>query len=500
MTTDGAVLASRDVADGLRDHRGGLGSLRVGQPLQARHADRRRAVGREVRQQPVGLQHRLEQRRAEHRRGVAADAEEGVPQQDPQQRPGVPRRLLAELHQARDSRSSAANYGTNPGRSRAASRTVNTGTPFLGSESGSQVYPVLLRDTNRLFPSAFPSAISYPFTPANNESIDIHYPDWPVPSTHQYSFGFQRALGKSMALEVRYVGNTNTGGWTSWNMNSSAQWSMLKGENGFYDEFRLAQQNLRANIAAGKGNTFAYTGAAGTNAAADLHGVPPGDPARRRAEPGAGELHGVAVRVVLLVQLAEHVFPGADDHLGHGVERVAAGWLMANAAKAGLPVNFFMANPALKNGGAYLETSVGNTRYNGLQIDLRRQMSKGLLVQGSYSYAFGRKDFAQRSLREEWFYVDSTGGPDHAFKVNWAYELPFGQGKRLGRQRRAVEGSVDRRLGDRRRRAHPERREVQLRRLPPGGHVREGIPGHVQVLPHPGFDRRKTASTCCPRT
>ena len=35
--------------------------------------------------------------------------------------------------------------------------------------------------------------------------------------------------------------------------------------NGFVDEFRKAQANLQANIAAGRGNTFAYTGAAGTS-------------------------------------------------------------------------------------------------------------------------------------------------------------------------------------------------------------------------------------------
>ena len=44
-------------------------------------------------------------------------------------------------------------------------------------------------------------------------------------------------------------------------------------ENGFLNEFKLAQANLQANIAAGKGSTFAYTGAAGHGAAADLPGV-----------------------------------------------------------------------------------------------------------------------------------------------------------------------------------------------------------------------------------
>ena len=35
--------------------------------------------------------------------------------------------------------------------------------------------------------------------------------------------------------------------------------------NGFVDEFRKAQGNLQANIAAGRGTTFAYTGAPGTS-------------------------------------------------------------------------------------------------------------------------------------------------------------------------------------------------------------------------------------------
>ena len=154
-----------------------------------------------------------------------------------------------------------SNYGTNPGRTRNADRSATSGTPTLGVGG----WPVLLRDTAKLFPSAYPTAPAYPFAPAINESIDIHYPDWPVTNTQQYSFGVQRELGKSMALDIRYVGNTNMSGWTTFNMNSRSQWSMLSGENGFYDEFRKAQANLRANIIAGRGNTFAYTGAPGTS-------------------------------------------------------------------------------------------------------------------------------------------------------------------------------------------------------------------------------------------
>jgi hypothetical protein len=94
-----------------------------------------------------------------------------------------------------------------------------------------------------------------------------------------------------------------------------------------------------------------------------------------------------------------------------------------------------MANPAIAqaSNGSNLDVSAGNTRYNAMQIELRRRMSQGLLVQASYAYAFGRKTWSWRSLREEdWHYIDGTGSPDHALKLNWVYELPFGQGKKWG--------------------------------------------------------------------
>ena len=62
-------------------------------------------------------------------------------------------------------------------------------------------------------------------------------------------------------MEVRYIGTRNREQWTSYNYN---ELNIL--ENGFLDEFKRAQNNLYANIAAGRGETFAHFGpGAGTS-------------------------------------------------------------------------------------------------------------------------------------------------------------------------------------------------------------------------------------------
>ena len=67
--------------------------------------------------------------------------------------------------------------------------------------------------------------------------------------------------------------------------------------------------------------------------------------------------------------------------------------LDANRIAAGLPINFFMRQPvAWPRGTPYLETTAGNTRFNAMQIELRRRMSHGLLVQGSYALLVRAQD------------------------------------------------------------------------------------------------------------
>ena len=75
-----------------------------------------------------------------------------------------------------------------------------------------------------------------------------------------------RPVEDDLSAEVRFVHSDNHGAWTLANLNGQRNYNELNiVENKFIDEFRIAQNNLFANIAAGRGNTFAYTGAPGTS-------------------------------------------------------------------------------------------------------------------------------------------------------------------------------------------------------------------------------------------
>ncbi len=333
-------------------------------------------------------------------------------------------------------------YANNPGRSRAGTRTSTAGTPFLLISDGK---PVLLRNADQIYTSGAPAPLTgeWRLAPMVDETIRIHYPDWPVPQTHQYSFGFQRELGKSTALDIRYVGNTESGSWAAWNMAATNQWSMLAGENGWYDEFRKAQANLRANINNLNKTTFAYMGpGTGTYPLPITMAYLKGIPLSNTSIVGGNQDPAMYASVSQFSNSSWYgnlsmYSPNVTGMTGTGVNGFQNGigtgtGLDANRIAAGLPINFFMANPAVAQGNAQLDVNGGNTRFNSVQIELRRRMSAGFLITGSYVHEFGRRTWSQRSLREDWFYVPSAGGIDHTVKANWVYELPFGRGKKWG--------------------------------------------------------------------
>ena len=307
-----------------------------------------------------------------------------------------------------------ANAGANPGGAIAATRNNTTGYPLvLPGES----HPVLFSQRSRLGPPPFPESPVYPIPASSGDSVNI-FPDSKLrtPRVHSYSAGVQRSIGRDMALEVRYVGNRNLYRWAEENWNERNLFT-----NGFLDEFKKAQANLFANIAAGRGNTYAYTGVAGTSPLpihlAYLSGsADSGNPAAyTHANFSNSAFYNRLSPLEPAVAAQAAALDGAASR--------------ALALTAGLPRNFFVLNPAA-GGGTFVVQDKHFTRYNSLQVDLRRRLAQGLLVSANYTYGISKASSLQ-SLRFDYITVDNTDVP-HAFKMNWHYEVPVGRGRRFG--------------------------------------------------------------------
>jgi hypothetical protein len=326
-------------------------------------------------------------------------------------------------------------FGANPGLLITANRDLTIGN--LVTNVGNDRLPVLLRETSRLGPPAIPSAPTYPLTGspfvAITDSANIFDPNIKVPYSQSWSFGIQREITKDMAVEVRYVGTRNLRGWTTYNLNS-VEFNVL--ENGLLNEFKLAQANLRANIAAGRGNTFRYFGPnTGTSPLpiilAYFSGVPAAqanDPARYTSTlfSNATFVNPLALNNPNLCCSTAAANPSFAFSLHNDATR------RANALRAGLPANFFLTNPDLR-GGVNFTGNGGYTRYDSLQVEFRRRLSQGLLIQSNYTWAkaFSSSRYSFRAPRVNTPDDGSPGYIAHAFKVNWVYELPIGKGKTL---------------------------------------------------------------------
>ncbi len=322
----------------------------------------------------------------------------------------------------------------NPGIVIDASRNAANG--LLGA------VPLLLRETSRLGSPVINNGSEtpvYPLVPVILDSINTFDPNLQVPYADSWSAGIQRGVTRNMALEVRYVGTRGKASWANLNYN---EFNIF--ENDFLKEFRQAQANLQANISAGRGNTFAFTGAPGTAALptflAFFNGQSSANAANSALYTGTNWTNSTFLGFLAALNPQPFNFANAG---GNGLMGTAA--FRANAAAAGLPANFFIANPNTL-GGANVTRNLSDTKYNSLQVELRRRLSQGLQFQSSYVFGHGFET-SFRTLRKPQFFVRDAGTPGditHQFKANAVYDLPFGRGRRFGGN---ANGFVDRVIG-----------------------------------------------------
>ncbi len=310
-----------------------------------------------------------------------------------------------------------ANAGSNPGGTIAAARNNGTGFPLvLPGES----QPVLFSERSRLGPPPFPESPVYPIEAAVGNSVNIFPQDrhLKTPRVHSYSAGIQRSVGRDMALEVRYVGNQNLNTWAEENWNERTIF-----ENGFLNEFVAAQRNVAINAAAGI-SSFAFTGLPGTSPL-------PIHLAYLSGRTDAGSTAAYTATNFTNQAFINRFSPLAANPYGAiGALDVTA--FRTNALNAGLPRNFMVLNPQAL-GGVFVVQDKNYTKYNSMQVELRRRLAQGLLVSANYTYGI-KKASLLTTLRQPRIEVDDSGNRNspHVFKMNWHYELPVGRGRRFG--------------------------------------------------------------------
>jgi hypothetical protein len=324
--------------------------------------------------------------------------------------------------------------GGNPGRSVNGNRTNAIGN--LVPAGGR--WPVLLRETSRLGPAptctsagqagCIPTTVTYPLLATQQNSIAIFDPDIQVSHTQSYQFGFQRALTKDMAIEVRYVGNRNRDGWVTENWNTANIY-----ENGFLEEFKLAQRNLMAHVASGCGQTggpacsFGYRGPGTGTSPLPIYLAHFTGLGAAAANTAANYSNTNFTNSTFVGRLNRHepsVTAARDDLYNDAAFRT-------NMRNAGLPINFWVMNPAVTN--VNVRTGAESTKYHSVQTELRRRLSGGLLVSGNYTWArrFESNDSNLEVLHAP-RYLNREPNVAHSFKLNAFYEVPVGRGKRFG--------------------------------------------------------------------
>lgn len=313
-------------------------------------------------------------------------------------------------------------YNANPGVTIPVNRSDAQGNLTVAG------VPLLFRNTASLTPAPFNPKPVYPLSDIVTEDTNMFDPHIQVPSADSWQVGMQRSLGRNNSIELRYVGSRGHGEWGTINYNEIN----IK-ENGFVDEFRKAQANLAANIAAGRGATFAYTGAAGTSPLPTLLGFYNGQGAARAGDPAAytGTNWTNATFQAFLAARAPNPIGMVRNTSNSGLMDSAT--FRANALAAGIPSNFFMANPDLLN-GANIRTNLQDSKYNSLQTVFNRRFSGGFSAQASYVFGKGYLTQFETVRQDPVFYRDVStfqtpaGDVTHAFKLNAVYEPTWGAG------------------------------------------------------------------------
>jgi hypothetical protein len=348
-----------------------------------------------------------------------------------------------------------------PGGTVNISRSTAISQPVVGGPSiPSITLGTLFRTPGNvnLTPFNFNPTPAFPLTlTGTNQAFGVD-PNLKTGIVHSFSFGIQRELDRNTVIEARYVGNRGVDGWRFYGINER---NVI--ESGLAAEYKLAQDNLYANIKANRcqaGVTtancqynFAYFGpGTGTSplplSLAYIRGATGG---LVTFTPGSNGTSGSASSVPSMSAASYSSSLFRDMSTFSSLNRASASPInfAANlegtqarrdlAFAAGLPRNLQYVNGELPS-GAFILGNTSSSWYDSLVVEFRRRLSDGLRVNASYVFSKAQTNFfgvssivnVSTSLREGGLELAKTVQPydlTHNFKVDSTYDLPFGRGR-----------------------------------------------------------------------
>jgi hypothetical protein len=328
--------------------------------------------------------------------------------------------------------------GQNPGGSFGINRSTGLGNLTVGTLLRTPANP------NLTFPT-FTATPSYPRTLTAADAALGFAPDFRSGYVDSWSVGYQREINRDTVVEFRYVGNRGKDLQLQYGLNE-----INTIENGFASEFRLAQQNLLANIAAGgsRAGSFGYFGpGTGTSPLPIMVSfLAAGNPDPNNTASYAANFTntGVINGLADALSLANPNVQGFASSLANNATT------RARALAAGRPANFIHNCPTTL-GFCFQFDNSERSWYDAAVVEVRRRLSNGLRFQASYTFgksftnAFasagtlffglgagdqsnaGNVTLRKPSLDKSYSQIDVR----HAFKFDATWDLPFGKGQKF---------------------------------------------------------------------
>src|ERR1700754_991193 len=271
-----------------------------------------------------------------------------------------------------------------------------------------------------------------------------------APYTVNWNIGIQREVWENGVLEARCVGTQTHLAWRTSNLNEVNIF-----ENGFLSEFKKAQSNLAINLAAGS-SSFANQGRPGQVPTPIFDAAFGARGALAAIAAGSGYTNAAFITNLQNGEAGALANTLATNQnyvcrmFGNSFSPCARVLPTANAPGA-YPINFFLLNPFVAGRMNFVDDT-GWHSYNGLQLQFRQRLRKGITWNANYTLSNSLTNLPADSANQGIDFLtlrdtDLDKRPSqfdirHVIQTYGTYDLPVGRGRPFNIDNKYINGVI----------------------------------------------------------